>query len=175
MPLSGSDTPLEIHTEHCDIPADGRVFLVVIDDTEELKPALEYACRRAKTSNGRVSLLYVIPPVEFEHFQFVGDAMREDNRNEAEALLHKYADQVFQISGKMPVINVREGDRREALLKFLEEEIVHVLVLGAAADKSGPGPLISSLMSKDISRLNVPLAIIPGNLTLEQIKAVTEH
>jgi len=163
-----------IHTECDGEHPDGRIFLVVIDDTEELHAALEYACRRARTANGRVALLYVIQPVEFEHFMFVGDVMREDSRKEAEVLLHKYADRVFQMSGKFPVIHLREGDRREKLLEFIDQETVHVLVLAADTGKNGPGPLITSLMGKDLRRLHIPLAIIPGSLNTEQIKAITE-
>lgn len=154
-------------------PEMGRIFLVVIDETEELKPALEYACQRAKRSNGRVAMLYVIPPVEFEHFMFVGDVMREDRRKDAEALLQGYADQIHALSGKMPIIHLREGDRREELLKFLETETVHVLVLGADTGKGGPGPLISSLMGKDLRRVHVPITIIPDTLSPEDIRTLT--
>ncbi|SBW12794.1 Universal stress protein UspA and related nucleotide-binding protein [uncultured Alphaproteobacteria bacterium] len=154
-------------------PEMGRIFLVVIDDTDELKPALEYACLRAKRSNGRVAMLYVIPPVEFEHFMFVGDVMREDRRKDAEALLQSYADRIHEISGKMPIIHLREGDRREELLKFLDTETVHVLVLGADTGKGGPGPLISSLMGKDLRRVHVPITIIPGVLNSEEIRTLT--
>jgi len=152
---------------------EGRIFLVVIDDTEELKPAIEYACLRAKRSGGHVAMLYVMQPAELEHFAFVGEAMREDRRKDAEALVHAHADHVFQVSGRMPIIYLREGDRREELLKLLEEERVHVLVLGADTGKSGPGPLISSLMGKDLRRMHVPMAIIPGSLSEEEIRTVT--
>ncbi len=151
----------------------GRIFLVVIDDTEEFKPALEYTCLRAKRSGGQVAMLYVIPPVEFEHFMFVGDVMREDRRKAAEALVHGHADHVLETSGKPPLVYFREGDRREELLNFLEEETVHVLVLGANTGKGGPGPLISSLMGKDLRRVHVPMAIIPGNLSAEEIRTLT--
>mgnify|MGYP000881337536 FL=1 len=156
-----------------DSPEMGRIFLVVIDDTEELKPALEYACLRAKRSNGRVAMLYVIPPVEFEHFMFVGDVMREDRRKDAEALLQSYASRIHELSGKMPIIHLREGDRREELLKFLENETVHVLVIGADTGKGGPGPLISSLMGKDLRRVHVPITIIPGILSSDEIRTLT--
>ncbi|MBN2752010.1 MAG: universal stress protein [Rhodospirillaceae bacterium] len=172
MPILGPETGYELdNTQHT--PPEGRIFLVVIDGTEELKPALDYACLRAKRSNGHVALLYVIPPVEFEHFMFVGDVMREDRRKEAEALLHAHADHVFKLSGRMPIIHLREGDRREELLKFLEKETVHVLVLGANPGKGGPGPLISSLMGKDLRRVHVPMAIIPGSLSEEEIYTLT--
>ena len=172
MTSEDGETPVTAPEATPDAPL-GRIFLVVIDDTEELKPALEYACLRAKRSGGRVALLYVIPPVEFEHFMFVGDVMREDRRKEAEALVQSYADHVHQRSGRMPIIHLREGDRREELLKFLEIETIHVLVLGADTGKGGPGPLISSLMGKDLRRVHVPITIIPGSLSPEEITTLT--
>ena len=40
-------------------PGPGRVFLVVVDDTPELKTAIRYACIRAKKTSGRVAMLHV--------------------------------------------------------------------------------------------------------------------
>ena len=40
----------------------GRVFLVVVDESPELKVALRYACRRAQKTGGRVALLHVTEP-----------------------------------------------------------------------------------------------------------------
>lgn len=37
-----------------------RTFLVVVDETEEMRNALRYACRRAQHTNGRVALLNVV-------------------------------------------------------------------------------------------------------------------
>ncbi|HTH15897.1 MAG TPA: universal stress protein, partial [Magnetospirillum sp.] len=48
--------------------ASTRVFLVVVDDTEEMRAALSYACRRARHTGGRVALLRVVEPAEFQHF-----------------------------------------------------------------------------------------------------------
>ena len=40
--------------------AEERVFLVVVDESPEMRNALRYACRRAKRTGGRVALLYVM-------------------------------------------------------------------------------------------------------------------
>jgi hypothetical protein len=45
---------------------DDRVFLVVVDDTDEMRVALRYACRRAAHTEGRVALLYVVESSEFQ-------------------------------------------------------------------------------------------------------------
>ena len=39
------------------------VFLVVVDESEEMHQALQFACRRAESVGGRVALMYCIAPV----------------------------------------------------------------------------------------------------------------
>ena len=70
--MSDTETSAETH--------DDRVFLVVVDDTEEMKVALRFACRRAAHTGGRVALLYVVESSEFQHWMSVGDLMREEAR-----------------------------------------------------------------------------------------------
>jgi len=50
-----------------------RVFLVVVDETEELRVALRYASRRALATGGRDALFYVIAPSSFGHCVAVED------------------------------------------------------------------------------------------------------
>ncbi len=48
-----------------------------------------------------------------------------------------------------------------------------MLVLGAATGPEGPGPLVSDLVGKMAGRLRIPITIVPGSLTDEQIDAIT--
>ncbi len=151
-----------------------RVFLVVVDDTPEMEVALRFACRRAHNSGGRVALLYVVEPSDFQHWMAVGDLMREEARNEGEQLLQKLAAQVNDLTGTLPVLFVREGNRRDQLLQLIDEEpSISILVLGASLDKRGPGPLIQALTSKFVGRLRVPVTIVPGNLSEDDIDSIT--
>jgi hypothetical protein len=100
-------------------PAQERVFLVVVDETAELKIALRYAARRAQHTGGRVALLYVIEPTELQHWGAVEDLMKEERREEAEALLQKLAAEVTELAGTMPIIYIREGRRRDELLAMI--------------------------------------------------------
>ena|GEM_PF-3817587 len=45
----------------------GKTFLCVVDESEEFGAALRFACGRARNTDGRVALLYVMPPAEFQH------------------------------------------------------------------------------------------------------------
>lgn len=152
----------------------GRVFLVVVDDSDEMNVALQFACRRASSTGGRVALLYVIEPADFQHWMGVGKLMEEERRQEAEQVLQKLSGHVMEWTGSMPILHVREGDRRDELLALIDEEPgISVLVLGASTGAKGPGPLVSQLSGKFVGKLRVPLTIVPGNMTDEQIDAVT--
>ncbi len=151
-----------------------RIFLAVVDQSEELRVALRFASLRAKNTGGRVALLYVIEPADFQHWMAVEDLMRDERRQEAEEVLQKYSAQVQEWSGKTPVLYVREGKMREELLKLIDEDrSISILVLGAATGTAGPGPLVSSLAGKMSDQLRVPLTVVPGNLTDEQIESLT--
>ena len=147
-----------------------RVFLVVVDDSEEMSVALRFACRRAQHTGGRVALLYVVEPADFQHWMAVGDLMREEARSEGEQLLQRLAARVNDLVGKIPILHVREGKVQDELLKLIEEEpSISILVLGANTGSRGPGPLVSALAGKMIGKLRVPITIVPGNLSEEAV------
>ena len=152
-----------------------RVFLVIVDDSEEMHVALRFACRRASHSGGRVSLLYVIEPIEFQHWLGVGRVMEEEARADAEMQMQSLASEVFDQTGKMPAVHIREGLRTEQLSALIAEDpSISLLVLATASESSDPGPLVSHLvanMSQD--HLRVPVTLVPGHMTEEEIDAVT--
>jgi nucleotide-binding universal stress UspA family protein len=151
-----------------------RVFLVVVDESDEMRVALRYAARRAQHTGGRVALLYVIEPTELQHWMAVETLMREERREEAEALLQKLSATVSELAGTMPVIYIREGRRRDELLALLDEEkSISILVLATSTASDGPGPLITALTGKFVGKLRLPVTIVPGALDDEQIDALT--
>lgn len=151
-----------------------RVLLCVVDETEEVGVALEFAALRAKRQNARVALLYVIDtPTDFQHWATVADLMREEARDEAEQKLQRAAAMVQRLSGGYPILYIREGVRLEEVIKLIQEEPdISILILGAAVGPQGPGPLVSSLTGKMVGRLRVPLVIVPGNLSDEALDAL---
>ncbi len=154
--------------------SNNRVFLVVVDDSPEMQAALRFACRRAHSSGGQVALLRVIEPTEYEHFASIGNLMRAEAREAAEELLNRLAGDVNQMSGHMPVLHVREGTPRDELIALIAEEpSISVLVLAADTGPGGPGPLVTALTGKYIGKLRVPLTLVPGSLTADQIDAIT--
>jgi nucleotide-binding universal stress UspA family protein len=153
--------------------ADQRVFLVVVDDTPELRAALRYACRRALHTDGRVALLRVIEPSGFRDFAAIGALMRDEARAEAETLLTRIAALVETISGQIPSLYVREGIPREEVIRLITDEpTLSLLVLAADPGPAGPGPLVSALTGRQIGQMRVPVIIVPGSLSDSQIDAI---
>jgi nucleotide-binding universal stress UspA family protein len=174
MAAEPQDSGLSPPTPGSDTPPRERMFLVVVDKTEEMKNALRFACRRAQHTGGRVALLYYIEPADFQHWMGVAEKMREEKREEAEKILQDLASDVQSMSGAVPVLYVREGSARDTILAVIEEEPrIAVLVLGAGTSKKGPGPLVVQLAGKLSGRFPVPITVVPGQLSEEQIDALS--
>jgi nucleotide-binding universal stress UspA family protein len=154
--------------------ANPRVFLVVVDETEELQIAVHYAARRAYHTGGRVALLHVIEPSELQHWIAIENLAREERREEVEQLMQRLCEEILPIAGSMPIVYIREGSRRDELLALINEDpSISILVLAASTGPEGPGPLISYLTGKPAARLRIPITIVPGSLTMEQLDAVS--
>jgi nucleotide-binding universal stress UspA family protein len=151
-----------------------RVFLVVVDESEELQVACHYAARRAAHTGGRVALLYVIEPSELQHWVAIEVLARQERREAAEQLMQRLCEEILPIAGAMPIVYIREGSRRDELLALIEEDPnISILVLAAGSGPEGPGPLITYLTGKPAARLRIPITIVPGRLTIEQLDAVS--
>ena len=147
-----------------------RVFLVVVDETEEMRVALRYACRRARHTGGRVALLHVTEPVDPQPFRQVEELILAEQRAQAEELMHKMSAEVVELSGQLPVVHLRHGDRAGQLLNLIAEEPeISVLVLAAGTGSEGPGPLISQLVGRMSAQFRVPITVVPGALSDAQI------
>ncbi len=150
--------------------APSRVFLVVVDETPEHRIAVRYAARRAAHTGGRVAMLYVIEPAELQHFQAIEELARTERREAAEELLHALCDEIAPIAGSMPIVYIREGRARDELLQLINEEpAISILVLAAAIGPEGPGPLITHLIGRVAARLRIPITIVPGGLSMDQV------
>lgn len=155
-------------------PSKEFTFLCIIDESPELSRALRFSCQRAKRVGGRVALAYVIEPAEFQHWLGVGELMQEEAREEAEALLSEAADKVMLITQKMPMIFILEGNTAEEIINLVDQDhSISLLVLGAAVGKDGPGPLVTHMVEKAASKMHVPITVVPGNLSDEDIDEIT--
>jgi nucleotide-binding universal stress UspA family protein len=100
--------------------------------------------------------------------------MREETREEAEALLAELAGVVEPLLGQKPALHIREGRIGEEILAHIDESgSVDLLVVGAAPPDDGHGSLISWLAGQLAGRLNIPLVVVPGNLSDKQLRDLT--
>jgi nucleotide-binding universal stress UspA family protein len=156
------------------LKASERVFLVVVDESPEMRNALRYACRRAKRTGGRVAMLYVMDPPEGQQWGSVVELMREEARQQAETVVAHHAEVAVSMTGQPPSIHIREGKSRDELVKLLaEDRSISVLVLGSASGSDGPGPLVTAFTGKAGGQLRIPLTIVPGALTEAEIDAIS--
>lgn len=150
-----------------------RKFLVVLDDSRECLNAMRFAAMRAAKSGGGVQILSVIPPDEFNHWIGVGTIMREESRERIVAHFEVFAKWMRDRQGIDPELVIREGDPvTEILEQVRDDPAIGLLVLGAGAEKSGPGPLLSQL-TKSLGNLPIPLTIVPGEMSKERLEGVT--
>lgn len=149
-------------------------FLVVVDDTPEVRVAVRYATRRARNVRCGVVMLRVVSPVDFQQWAGVAEIMRSEAHDAAQALLQKLAEQVNQDSGLMPELVIREGLAKDEILKLVDQDPdIRMLVLAAAPGGEGPGPLVSELAGQKAGQLSFLLTVIPGSLSDEQIDRLT--
>lgn len=149
-------------------------FLVVVDDTPEVRVALRYASRRARNVQGQLVLLRVIAPIDFHQWAGVADLMRQEAREAAEKLLGDLADSLERESGIRPELVIREGVAQAELLAQIEADPgIRILVLAAAPGKEGPGPLVSAMAGKLAGTMAVPITIVPGSLSDAALDALS--
>jgi hypothetical protein len=154
--------------------APSRVFLVVVNEAPENRIAVRYAARRAAHTGGRLAMLFVIEPAESQHFLAIEELARAERREAAEELLKRLCEDIAPIAGAMPIVYIREGRRRDELLALINEEpTISILVLAAGTGPDGPGPLVSYLTDKGAARLRIPIAIVPGGLSMEEVDALS--
>jgi len=147
-----------------------RVFLVVIDETDEARSALRFAARRAGAAGGAVHILALVPQQNISAFGGVQATIEQEAHDRAEMLAHGAAGSLLAEVGIMPSISVAMGDGQRLIREFLNEhDEVAALVLGAA-NGSNPGPLVTHF-SANAGTLPCPLYIIPANYDESDDKA----
>ena len=136
-----------------------RVYLVIMDETDEALVALRFAARRAAKTNGAVHIIAHVPQQAFNAFGGIQATIEA-----AGSILHE--------SGKMPTITVRVGDSVKVVQGYLAEHPeVAALVLGAAP-QGNPGPLVTHFTAAAGS-MPCPVFVVPGGLSQEDLERLS--
>lgn len=153
-------------------------YIVCVRDNETSLTAVRFAASKAakaKKRGGAIDLLHVIPPANFLGLGSVAEKIKKESRQKAEKILNRLADECIKCSGITPSIMIKTGDIGEQILNTIKEDDSrsNILVLSASPESSGGGKLISWLAARTGDTLNIPLMIVPGNLTLEEIREIS--
>lgn len=157
----------------CYEPGHRPKYLVVIDKTAECDRAVYYASRRAARTGAGVLMLRVIETGDrAPQWLGVAEIMQAEQHEEAGEMVARFAARANGIAGITPERVIREGDPTEEILALIEEdEDIAVLVL-AAGDDEEPGPLVTSL-SQAAGSFLIPMTIVPGHLSDDELDAMT--
>lgn len=149
-----------------------RKYLVVIDDSEECDRAVFWAAKRAGRTKSQVVMLRVIETAERnQQWLGVADIMQAEALEAAKAILDKFSARAKKIAHIKVDMVIREGNTSEQISTIIDEDAdIGILVLAAGTGKDGPGPLITSL-SKTAGQFPIPVAIVPGHLSDDEIDA----
>lgn len=149
-------------------------FLVIIDDSPECDRAVYYASRRGARIGASVVMCRVIETKDHsQQWLGVADIMRAEAQEGARAVLAKAAARANGVAGISPEQVIREGDKAQEILNLIEQdEDIAVLVLAAGTGKEGPGPLVADI-SKSAGSFPIPVAIVPGHLTDDELDAMS--
>ena len=153
----------------------GKVkFLVCVDTTDECKVALKFACMRAKNSGGSVLLLYVIEPKELQHFAGIEKIMAKEAKEEAKNVLAELAESAMKDFNLKVQTVTSNGKKYNQIVDLInKDKSISILVLGEAPDGMGSNDLINKFTAGLTRSINIPLTIVPGNLSIEDLEKIT--
>ncbi len=140
------------------------VFLIAVDETEEFATAIEYAAEFANAEQGYVALLNVIEKTYVQNWRKVEERVSAEMRAQAEQMIWDAAGIIIEKTGNIPMVCIEEGDVSDVIIKTINDNKNIVALVLASSKSSSPGPLVTYFSGKGLSRLPVPLMIIPANL-----------
>lgn len=145
-------------------------YIVCVDDTELSQIALRFACIKAKKRHIQIDLLHVIAPNDMQVLGAVASKVEAEERQQAEALMKKLSELAYELSGIIPTLWIRCGvPSQEIVAHTLENHDANMLVLAVAPGSKSGNRVIESLMAEAGEKLLIPMMLVPGNLTDQQM------
>ena len=152
----------------------GRRILVLVGGDLSTRAAIAWAARWAVRTGDGIVLFHVIEPDQAMGFGVMQDLMRAEQWQTTDRLMATFSAYAARLTGHPPAQLVREGPLKETVREVLKtEENLSLLVVAASHREAGPAPLISYLASRMGSRVQVPMVLVPGTMTAEQIEAMS--
>ena len=129
---------------------------------------------RAKNSGGSVLLLYVIEPKELQHFVGIEKIMAKEAKEEAKNVLAELAESAMKDFNLKVQTITSNGKKYNQIVDLInKDKSISILVLGEAPDGMGSNDLINKFTAGLTRSINIPLTIVPGNLSIEDLEKIT--
>jgi len=145
-------------------------ILVIADETPEFERVLRLATLRVARVGGSIAMLHITPPGDFQHWMSVRELMEEEARQHAEELLDGFRKKIHELAPIEIETEIRLGEYKEVIMDYIQEhDDVSMLALGANVGSGDPGPIIKAFREELLAVLHMPVLVVPGNLTDEDI------
>ena len=148
--------------------------LVCVSNAEESAIALKFSCLRALRRGHEVTILHVVEPTEFQGLAAITDAIREEREKEADDLLKLMKNMATEQGVEHPTLMLREDSLSNGILSAIEENPNINMIMLAIHPDSHRGPKLMAALAEEIgTTITVPIMMIPGNLSLEKVEALS--
>ena len=135
--------------------------------------ACAIAARRAARTGGGVEILALIPRQEFVQWGAVQEAMEEEARLRAEAMLVQASGAIIEEAGIKPAITSGRAIRSRRSPSCSRNATISRPWCSAPRAEGGPGPLVSHFAGAAAGSLPCPLIIVPAGLDDEALDRLT--
>ena len=150
-----------------------KKFLVFIDESKELEKAIHFAAKRAKNTDGSLSMLYVVDHAMNAQWSKVENLIEQEETSEAKKICRSWAQKIKEKYEIETEIILKLGNRLNELVKLLkEDEDIRFLVLATSVEGEDPGPIIKSLMTSKMKDLSIPIVLVPGSIDEKEIDSI---
>ncbi len=154
--------------------ANDPTVLICVSDSDESAVAIHYGCLRAIRRKHHVAILHIIEPTEFQGLSLITDLIREEKEQFATQLMQKMSAIAAQHGIGDASLIVRENSLSDGILSAIEESPHINLIILAINPDSHRGPKLMAALTEELGKsITIPLVIVPGNLTNEQIEQLS--
>ncbi len=147
-------------------------IVVCIDTSNASETALRYACYKAKNAGFSVQILAVLE-ASFKNLPFGARAIGNEKRRQIEQRISKLVDTVCKETSITPAISIREGDISTEIVRELKNSAdARMIVFGKSQNSQSDNTVLPKIVGKIGSKINVPVTIVPVNMSLELLKSL---